>query len=43
MRLHFGVDPAKRYDVEIRFTDATVVSRVNLGAGIYVVDARPGR
>ena len=39
-RLHFGVDGASSYDVEIRFTDGTVVTRPNLRAGIHSVDPR---
>ncbi len=39
-RLHFGVDGSSSYDVEIRFTDGTVVTRTNLGAGVHSLDAR---
>ncbi len=39
-RVHFGVDGSSSYDVEIRFTNGTVVTRTNLRAGIHSVDSR---
>ncbi len=41
-RVHFGVDAASTYDVEVRFTNGTVVTRTSLGAGIHTIDARTG-
>jgi hypothetical protein len=41
-RVHFGVDALSTYDVEVRFTNGTVVSRTNLRSGIHSIDARAG-
>jgi hypothetical protein len=40
--VHFGVDAASLYDVEVRFTDGTVVTRTGLAPGIHTIDVRPG-
>jgi len=39
-RVHFGVDATSTYDVEVRFTNATIVIRASLGAGIHTIDGR---
>jgi hypothetical protein len=39
-RLHFGVDGSSAYDVEIRFTDGSSITRTNLRAGIQSIDPR---
>ncbi len=41
-RLHFGIEAASSYDVEVRFTNGMVVTRTSLGPGIHTIDARTG-
>ncbi|HEY7820235.1 MAG TPA: ASPIC/UnbV domain-containing protein, partial [Vicinamibacteria bacterium] len=41
-RIHFGVDSAQTYDIEVRFGNGTTLQRTGLGAGIHTIDARPG-